>query len=493
MPEVDSSATAWTVNITTADRSAAHGGWSAEHVFRLVLDLLIAFYAIGLALIALFGGGDLWLVSFHQAEKPVLALFLLLPLRAAVGGPSWLAALTKTAAQHLRISWGKLGTRIPTAVSDTLFAVITVRVATVLVAFLANLTFEPAIPRGFSVPFSNAKFVEVFVAWDSGWYWDIAMRGYYLRTDAQSSIAFFPLYPMLMRAAAAPFGASASATWVAGIVVAFAAQLFALIEIHRFAERIFGSRQVARRTVLYIIVFPWSLFLGSVYSESVFLLTSVLALGRAYDRRWAQAGIWGALATLTRPNGVLIAIPLAILACRDKPSVSQVIARGAALTPIPLALAGFCAYVFVLTGDPFGWMAAQSHWGYSLGHPPWQQLQRVTATFIEHGAYDYFFTSDIAAVELLQAATALVFLALTPLIFRRLGAAMGTYVLISLLVPLSSNTLEGLGRYASVLFPAFFVIAAMTTTAWMHEAIVIVSLVLRTLLVCLFVTWQPIY
>jgi hypothetical protein len=138
-------------------------------------------------------------------------------------------------------------------------------------------------------------------------------------------------------------------------------------------------------------------------------------------------------------------------------------------------------------------MTAQSHWGYSVGHPPWQQLQRVTAAFIDNGAYDYFFTSDIAAVELVQAATALAFLALTPLIFRRLGAAMGTYVLISLLIPLSSNTLEGLGRYTSVLFPAFFVVAAVATTAWMHEAIVISSLVLRTLLVCLFVTWQPIY
>jgi hypothetical protein len=493
MPEVGSSTTAWGPDVSRTNGSAAHRRWSPEHAVRFVLDLLIALYATGLALIVFLGGGDLGVVRFHQAEKPLLALLLLLPLRAAVGGPSWLAAVTQRTVHHLKVSWRNLSTRVPAAVSTTLFAVITVRAVTIAAAFLANLTFEPAIPRGFSVPFSNAKFVEVFAAWDSGWYWDIAMRGYYLRTDAQSSIAFFPLYPMLMRLAAAPFGGSAGATWVAGIVVAFAAYIFALVEIHRFAERLFGSREIARRTVLYIVVFPWSLFLGSVYSESVFLLTSVLALSRAYDRRWAQAGMWGALTTLTRPNGVLIAIPLAILACRDKPSIRQVITRGAALAPIPLALAGFCAYVFVLTGDPVGWMTAQSHWGYSLGHPPWQQLQRVTAAFIDNGAYDYFFTSDIAAVELMQAATALAFLALTPLIFRRLGAAMGTYVLISLLVPLSSNTLEGLGRYTSVLFPAFFVIAAMATTAWMHEAIIISSLVLRTLLVCLFVTWQPIY
>jgi hypothetical protein len=82
--------------------------------------------------------------------------------------------------------------------------------------------------------------------------------------------------------------------------------------------------------------------------------------------------------------------------------------------------------------------------------------------------------------------------ALVPTIFRRLGAAMGVYVLVSLLVPLSSNTLEGLGRYASVLFPAFIAVGSMTTTR-AHEALVMVSLVFRTLMLCFFVTWQPIY
>lgn len=490
MAEAAPTAGAWTSDVSPP--TAAHGRRSPGYVFRSALDVLIGFYSAGLVMIALIGGGDLGVVSFHRAEKPVLALLLLLPLRAAVGGPSWLSALAQTAVHHLKMSCAVLSARIPAAVSDTLFAVVTVQAATVVAAFLANLTFEPAIPRGFPMPFSNAKFVEIFAAWDSGWYWDIAMRGYYFRADGQSSIAFFPLYPMLMRLAAAPFGGSPSATWVAGIGVAVAANLLALIQIHRFAERVFGSREIARRTVLYITVFPWSLFLGRVYSESVFLLMSVLALRRAYDGRWAQAGVWGALATLTRPNGILIVVPLAIQACCDKPSIRQLVSRGVAFAPIPLAFAGFCAYAFVLTGDSFGWMTAQSHWGYSLGHPPWLQLQRVTATFIENGPYGYFFTSDIASIEVLQAATAVAFLALTPLIFRRLGPAMGAYVLVSLLVPLSSNTLEGLGRYASVLFPAFFVIAAMATPR-MHEVIVTVSLVLRTLLVCLFVTWQPIY
>jgi len=457
-----------------------------------VLDLLLAAYVAGLTLILLTGGLDLWIVHLHDPAKPVFALLVLIPLRVAVGGHSWLADPIQLAATHAAAAVRGALARVPAAVVDTLFAVVTVRLATLAAAFLANIVFEPAIPRGFALPFSNEKFVEIFVAWDSGWYWDIATRGYYFRPDAQSSVAFFPLYPLLMWAAAAPFGGGAAATWVAGIVVALVAYLVALVAIHRFTEQIFGSREIARRTVLYIAVFPWSLFLARVYAESVFLLASVFAISRAWNGRWWQAGVWGALATLARPNGILIGVPLALLALRDRPSLGPLTARWTALAPIPAALAGYCAYVYTLSGDPLGWLAAQAQWGYSLGHWPWEQILRLISGVFEYGPYGVFFTSKIVPFEVLHAAPALIFVALTPLIVRRLGAAMGLYVLVSLLVPLSSNTLEGLGRYASVLFPAFMLVGSMTTQR-AHEAIVIVSLVFRTLLICFFVTWHPIY
>jgi hypothetical protein len=461
-------------------------------VLRGTLDLVIAAYAVGVACIAFIGGADFGILSFHQVEKPVIALIALVPVRVALGGRSWLPDGLHAMRRYLARAWTRAGARLPPAVTDTVVAVVTVRLASGVVAFFANVVFSPGIDRGFSMPFENAKFLETFAAWDSGWYWDIASRGYYFHADAQSSIAFFPLYPLLMRAVAAPFGGGASATWVAGIAVATAASLGALVTIHRLAERLFGSREIARRTVLYVVVFPWSIFLTRIYSESVFLLTSALAISHACDRRWWRAGAWGALATLTRPNGVLIALPLALLAAADGRDVRRLVSTSVALAPIPVAFAGFCAYVYLMTGDPLGWMTAQSHWGYSLGHPPWQQLQRVIGAFVELGPYDYFLSSEVATFELMQTTTALLVLGLVPAVFKRLGVAMGVYVLVSLLIPLSSNALEGVGRYVSVLFPVFMAVAARTTPA-AHEAVIVVSLVFRTLLLCFFVTWQPIY
>lgn len=459
---------------------------------RSTLDLVIAAYFLGLVLIAVTGGLQLGLLSVRDPGRPVLALILLVPLRLALGGRSWLAAAAQAVMRVLTAGSARALALAPTAALDVLFAVVVVQAACLAAVFVANVLFEPGAVRGFALPFSTPRFTELFMAWDSGWYWDIALRGYYFRPDGQSSIPFFPLYPMLMRAVAAPFGGGAGATWVAGIAIAFAAYLLALVALHRLTERIFGSRDIARRTVLYVAVFPWAVFMTRVYTESLFLLTTVLAVSRAYGGRWREAGLWGALATLTRPNGVLIAVPLVVLAFGGRPTPRALAWRAAALAPIPAALAGFSAYVYTLSGDPLGWMAAQSQWGYSVGHRPWQQLQRVIGDFISHGPYDYFFLSPITPIELLQGGSALLCLGLTPFIFRRLGPAMGAYVLVSVLVPLSGNTLEGLGRYVSVLFPAFMLLGSVSSPR-LHEAILIVSLIFQTLLTWLFVTWHPIY
>ncbi len=76
-----------------------------------------------------------------------------------------------------------------------------------------------AIRARVSMPFEAVRFAETFAAWDSGWYWTIARHGYRYNAGGQSSIAFFPLYPLLMRGLARPFGGTDRAVWVAGIVL----------------------------------------------------------------------------------------------------------------------------------------------------------------------------------------------------------------------------------------------------------------------------------
>lgn len=458
------------------------------------LDVVIAAYAaLGLLYLAT-GGFDLGFVSIRRFSKPFLLLLLLASLRAAIRRSSWLPRLLAGAWRVIREHAAALERRTPWAASafDALVAVLTVHLVPKGTAFLANVLFPPARPRPFPMPFASAKLAETFAAWDSGWYFDIAQRGYYWTPSGQSSLAFFPLYPMLMRALAWPFGGSDRALWTAGVVLSYVCLFLGLAVLHRLTATTFGDRETARRTVLYLAVFPFAYFFTQVYTESLFLVMTVSAVAAAVASRWGWAGLFGALAALARPNGILIAVPLVLLAFGGRPRIAELARRAAALALVPLGFGAFCAFAYRLSGDPLGWLRAQAQWGYTVGNRPWIELMRLLDGLEKHGLYGYFFSDPLAPYYFLHGVVALAFVALTPSIFTRVGPALGAYVAVSLYVPLSGNALEGIGRYAATLFPAFMLLGTITSRR-VHEAILIGSALVLSLLTSLFVGFYPIY
>lgn len=440
------------------------------------------------------GGFDYGWVSATDATKPALVLLALTMLRLVASGPPALALqsqqLTPVAARvRARVAaW----MQARPAVGDILFAVIVSRAASLSAAFLINILFPPERRRPFAMPFAAEKFAEIFAAWDSGWYFDIARRGYYYQPDGQSSVAFFPLYPLLMRIVAWPFGASDRALWLAGIVISYASFVGALFVLHSLTRQLTGSRETARRAVLYIAVFPFSFFFARVYTESLFLLVSLLAIAAALKSRWWMAGAFGALVALTRPNGVLIAVPLCCLALAGRPDFKTLVRRGVAVACVPVALAGYSFYVYGLAGHPLAWLGAQQHWQYSLWHPPWRQLVSLASLIEQHGPYDVFFSSQYAPYQIVHGTIAVLALAVTPLVFRRLGLAMGAYTLAGVLVPLSASDLQGIGRYTAVLFPLFIALGTLRSERF-HEAVLVVSALFLAVFAGLFVTLHPIF
>jgi len=460
-----------------------------------LLDFLILAYSLVGLIYLVTGGFDLGLFSVRRFSKPFLVLVGLGALRAAIPRPSWLTRRIRETAAQARTASARLesGMAWAPAAFDALTAVLSVHVLTKGTSFLANLLFGPARPRPFPMPFESLRFAETFAAWDSGWYFDIAQRGYYWSESGQSSLAFFPLYPLLMRALAWPFGGGDRALWLAGIALAYLSFFLGLSVLHRLTEIHFGGREVARRTVLYVAVFPFAYFFTQVYTESLFLVTSVAAVAAALGSRWGWAGVFGALAALTRPNGILIAVPLGLLALRGRPRPPELARRIVALSLVPLGFAAFCAFAFRLSGDPFGWLCAQAQWGYGVGNRPWVELMRLVDGIDRSGLYGYFFSDPLAAYYFLHGVIALVFVALTPIVFTRLGPALGAYVAASLYVPLSGNALEGIGRYAATLFPVFILLGTSVRSPRVHEALLVSGALVLSLLSALFATWHPVY
>jgi hypothetical protein len=458
------------------------------------LDAVIAAYAVvGLAYL-LAGGIDLGLVSVRRFSKPFLLLLVLAALRAAIRRPSWLTRALLAAHGRVRAGRAALERRSPWAGSavDAAVAVLSVHVVLKASTFLANVLFAPARERPFPLPFDGVRWAETFAAWDSGWYFDIAQRGYYWSPSGQSSIAFFPLYPMLVRALAWPFGGGDRALWLSGMTLSVACLFLALTVLHRLTEWTFGEREAARRTVLYLAVFPFAYFLTQVYTESLFLLVAVSAVACAHRGRWVGAGLLGALTALTRPNGVLIAIPLGLMALAGRPRRPELVRRGAAVLLVPAGLGLFCAFAYRLSGDPLAWLHAQDQWGYTVGNRPWGELMRMLDGVESNGLYGYFFSDPLAPYYFIHGTVALAAVALAPSVFTRVSFPLGAWVAASLWVPLTGNALEGIGRYVLTLFPLFMLLGRITSRR-AHEALLVGSALLLSVLSALFARHFPVY
>jgi hypothetical protein len=164
----------------------------------------------------------------------------------------------------------------------------------------------------------------------------------------------------------------------------------------------------------------------------------------------------------------------------------------AALSLVPLGFAAFCAFAYRLSGDPFGWLRAgavglqrrQSAVGGADAAHRRDRPQRALRLLLRGFA---------RRLLLLHGVIALVFIALTPSVFTRLGPALGAYVAASLYLPLSGNALEGIGRYAATLFPVFILVGTSVRSRRVHEALLVSGALVLSLLSALFATWRPVY
>lgn len=341
--------------------------------------------------------------------------------------------------------------------------------------------------------------VDVWARWDSAWFVRIAEDGY--GTDARQAPAFFPLFPALV----AVLGRALGGHYVlAGVVVSMAAAAAAFALLFRLAEERLGA-EGARRTILYVAVFPVSLFLGAVYSESLFLLLSVGAFLLAQRGRWLAAGGAAGLALLTRPFGLALLPALAVLAWRSP-------GRRRALAGLAVAPALFAAYPLVLwrqVGDPWAFLDAQDRWNRRLtwlgplqgawdgARAAWAGLRQLVA------GPDGRIYWPIADAEPLHAAAVnvsafvylVLFAALAVVAWRRFGAPYGVFAVAGLLLPLSVPSerwpLLSLPRFGLVVFPLFLALATLTAgRPRLHTGVVAVGAILLGVAVAQWATWQ---
>ncbi|MGX1884396.1 hypothetical protein [Streptomyces sp. NPDC055287] len=205
--------------------------------------------------------------------------------------------------------------------------------------------------------------------WDSQWYTGIAAHGYGQRTltfpdgVVQSDLAFFPLYPALIKAVTTvvPVPLSGGA---AGLIISWTAAAAAACGIYLVADRLYGRPTASALVVLWGLM-PHSVVLTMAYTEAVLTAFAAWSLYALLTGRWLWAGTLAALAGLARPNGIAVAAAVGAAAAyelwRRRGRVSWRIWAGAGLAP--LGWAGFVLWVGAGRGDPLGgYFAVQDGW-----------------------------------------------------------------------------------------------------------------------------------
>jgi Gpi18-like mannosyltransferase len=247
---------------------------------------------------------------------------------------------------------------------------------------------------------------------------------------------------------------------------------------------------VARRAIFDVSDFPTAVFFSAVYTESLFFMLTVASFYYLRAHRWWIAGAVGFFASLTRVEGVLLVVPFAIeWGVQYWPSLQRGGVRAARalldLVPailIPLGLAVYMAYLWVLRADPLYFSHVQIHWNRHFAMP-WVSLMNAFHKMAVATS------GQTVANQSLEIAFTFLMIGVLVAGWKSLRPPYIAYMALSILVPMCTSSLMSMPRFALVLFPMFAILARWGERPWVNNLILAFSLPLLGLFTVLFADW----
>jgi hypothetical protein len=283
----------------------------------------------------------------------------------------------------------------------------------------------------------------VWQRFDSLWYLRIAQMGY---SPNDGTTVYFPLYPLLVRLV----GKIMLGNYLlAAIVISNVAYIALLFCLYKLTEAELG-RAAARRSTIYLAVFPTAFFFIAAYAESLFLALTLSSFLCAFQKRWWMAAVFGSLASLTRLQGIVLVAPLLYIYLRDTgPKLRKAGPELLGVLVMPCGAFLFLAYQRLVLGSAglTGVYQSQLHAQFVW---PWDNVIAAAAKILSpQGTF----------INVLNLSMTVVFLIMTVVSFRRLGMEYGIYMAVTMTALLLRRTtlqpLVSMSRYVLALFPAF--------------------------------------
>ena len=294
-----------------------------------------------------------------------------------------------------------------------------------------------------------------WLRWDVGYYVSALTSGF---STSDGSASFHPLLVWL----SAPISYASGSALFALLAVATLATLCLYFAFDELA-RLDLPNVEARRATLLFALFPLSYVFYAPYTESTFLLFAVLFFLFARRRRWLLAGLCGAIATLTRQQGLFLMLPLAWELWTSKERGPRALAS---LSLIPSAYLFWILYRTFALADSAPDVSSFQGLIYSvlISSSSKEVIAEQAFLFPLHALY-------LALVRLWQAPNlpiildlsfGALFVALTIAAWRNLRTSYRLYVVTILVISFSlstgmiySSTYMGLPRHLLLAFPIF--------------------------------------
>ena len=323
-----------------------------------------------------------------------------------------------------------------------------------------------------------------FLHWDATQYTAISKSGY----QTVKATAFFPGYPLAIR----------TVSWVthmsaltAGVLISNILFLLFLYFFIKLALLDYDWAQ-SRRALLLLAFYPMAYYFSGAYTESMFMLVSVLALLAMRRQQWSRAGVWGMIAAVTRNTGVLLGLPYLIeyySKWRQSGSGSRRVKFWPVLwvVMIGIGVAAYMGYLWAAKGDPLSFIHQQKNYGRGTG-TPWGTLYRG----YRYG-FDYLihprlgWTYVYYVTEMFFPALVIVVLITS---FRKIRWSYWVMILYSLIVPLfgpanaapdvHSTVIDyfvSFSRYSLVIVPLYFGLARLLRNRWAFRVYLALSII----------------
>ncbi len=299
------------------------------------------------------------------------------------------------------------------------------------------LEFKPLI-----TPAQNM--LELLNHWDSGWYTKIYKYGY----EIEESRAFFPLYSILIKIFTIDFHTlSPALTGTILSTIFFFTFLFFLWKVRINQDNLpvwlYPKNMLC---YLFFLLSPASYIYHTHHTESLFLLLSFLGLYFSYKNKFFTASIIAGLCSVTKNQGILLAVTVAFMLCEHHDSnlkkLRTFIISGFISGTFFMS---FLIYQFFAYSNPFEFIKAQSNWHHI------EHISEYFKTLIMQNKFQDY---SLGAIKH-QLFFYLIFY--YSLRLWKYSKPISIYCLCSVLIlPMQGEVINSF-RFLSYLFPTFFI------------------------------------